>query len=73
MIIPLEKLLMYSGNKYEFTRGTMASFEKIGNIREYPEDDISWKVVPNILKLSLEGYFKYEKKTPQEIDEATEE
>lgn len=59
MIIPLDKLLTYNGNKYIFTKATMATVERIGNIKEYPEDDISWKVVPNILKLVLDETIKF--------------
>jgi hypothetical protein len=33
----------------------MKAVEKIANIKDYPEDDISWKVVPNILKMTLDG------------------
>jgi len=53
LIIPLDKLLMYNDNKYIFSKGVMKAIEKIGNISEYPEDDKSWKVVPNILELAL--------------------
>jgi len=54
MIITLDKLLTYGGNRYVFTKAAMKAVEKIGNIREYPEDDsVKWKVVPNILKLML--------------------
>lgn len=59
MIIPLDKLLTYNDNKYIFTKASMAAVEKIGNIRDYPEDDFSWKVVPNILKLTLDEDIKF--------------
>lgn len=60
MIIPLSKLLVYGGNKYIFTRACMDAVEKIGNMRKYPQDDSKWKVVPHILRLSLDGDFKFE-------------
>lgn len=53
MIIPMDKLHDYKGNKYIFTRSAMLAVEKIGNIKDYPEGDFSWKVIPNILKLCL--------------------
>ena len=59
MIIPLDKLLTYNGNKYIFSKASMAAVEKIGNIRDYPEDDRSWKVVQNILKLTLDEDVKF--------------
>lgn len=37
----------------------MKAVEKIANIKHYPEDDISWKVVPNILKLTLNETIHY--------------
>ena len=59
MIIPLDKLLTYDGNKYIFSKAAMAVVEKIGNLKEYPEDDKSWKVVPNILNLTLNEKIKH--------------
>jgi hypothetical protein len=60
MIIPLNKLLTFNGNKYIFTRASMVTVEKIGNIKEYPEDESKWKVVPNILKLMLDETVHYQ-------------
>ena len=60
MIIPLHKLLTLKGNKYVFTKATMSAVEKIGNMKDYPEDNKSWKVVPNILKLTLDERIKYD-------------
>ncbi|MBN1531665.1 MAG: hypothetical protein JXA20_03300 [Spirochaetes bacterium] len=60
MIIPLNKLLTFSGNKYIFTRASMVTVEKIGNIKEYPEDESKWKVVPNILRLMLDETIHYQ-------------
>ena len=60
MIIPMSKLLTLGGNKYVFTRATMNAVEKIGNMKDYPEDNKSWKVVPNILKLALDEKIKYD-------------
>jgi hypothetical protein len=53
MIIPLDKLLFYNANKYVFTKAAMNSVDKVANIRNYPERDTNWKVVPNILKILL--------------------
>ncbi len=59
MIIPFEKLLSVKDNKYVFTKALMRAVDKIGNIKEYPEENINWKVVPNIIKLVMEGKLKY--------------
>lgn len=59
MIIPLDKLLVYSNNKYVFTKAVMKAVDKVGNIEQYPESDLNWKVVPNVLKLSLEEKIKF--------------
>ena len=60
MIIPLDKLLRYNSNKYIFTRATMESVEKIGNIRKFPDDESKWKVVPHILRLVLQEDVKFD-------------
>jgi hypothetical protein len=59
VIIPLDKLLTYENNKYVFSRACMEAVEKIGNIRQFPEDSNKWKVVPNILKLVLNDNLHY--------------
>ena len=60
MIIPLDKLLIYNKNKYIFTKAVMKAVDKVGNIKDYPESDYNWKVVPNVLKLALEEKVKFE-------------
>jgi len=62
LIIPLDKLIKYSGNKYIFTRATMQAVDKIANIRNYPEENLNWKVVPNILKAMLDEDVKFDLK-----------
>ncbi|NLV68764.1 MAG: hypothetical protein GXY14_13925 [Spirochaetes bacterium] len=59
MIIPLDKLLIYSNNKYVFTKAVMKAVDKVANINDYPESDHNWKVVPNVLKLSLEEKIRF--------------
>jgi hypothetical protein len=51
--IPLDKLIAYNGNRYIFTRSAMLLVDRLGNIKDYPEEDENWKVVPNILDLLL--------------------
>lgn len=58
MIIPLDKLLTLNTNKYIFTKGVMKAVDLVGNIKDYPETDLNWKVVPNVLKLALDGEIK---------------
>ncbi|HDP80705.1 MAG TPA: hypothetical protein ENN21_07675 [Spirochaetes bacterium] len=59
MIIPLNKLVSFDKNRYIFTRASMQLVDRIGNIKEYPESDESWKVVPNIIKLMLDEKIHY--------------
>jgi hypothetical protein len=59
MIIPLNKLIAYKGNRYVFTRAAMNVVDKLGNVKEYPEEDTNWKVVPNILDLMFDGKINY--------------
>jgi len=58
MIIPLDKLLTLNSNKYIFTKGVMKAVDHVENIKNYPEEDLNWKVVPNVLKLALEDEIK---------------
>ena len=60
MIIPLDKLLTYRENKYVFTRAAMNSVDRIGNMSVYPENEESWKVVPNILKIVLDEKVQFQ-------------
>lgn len=60
MIIPLDKLLTYRENKYVFARAAMDAVDRIGNMDVYPENEESWKVVPNILSLILETRVKFQ-------------
>jgi hypothetical protein len=59
LIIPLEKLIAFNGNRYVFTRAAMIIVDKLGNLKDYPEQDESWKVVPNILNYLLNDKIKY--------------
>lgn len=59
MIIPLNKLIAYKGNRYVFTRAAMNVVDKLGNVKEYPEEDTNWKVVPNILDLMFDRKINY--------------
>jgi hypothetical protein len=59
VIIPFEKLLSIKENKYIFTKALMQAVDKIGNIKDYPEENINWKVVPNIIKLVMDGKLQY--------------
>jgi hypothetical protein len=59
MIIPLNKLIAYKGNRYVFTRAAMNVVDKLGNVKEYPEEDTNWKVVPNILDLMFDGKINF--------------
>lgn len=67
MIIPLDKLLVYSNNKYIFTKAVMKAVDRVGNINQYPESDLNWKVVPNVLKLALEEKVKFVYDDSQEL------
>ncbi len=58
MIIPLDKLQVYGENKYVFTRAAMSAVDKIANIEEYPEGNHNWKIVPHVLKITLDGNIK---------------
>ncbi len=59
MIIPLDKLISFKGNRYIFTKASMAMVDKLANIPEYPDGEDKWKVVPHILNIALNGKVSY--------------
>jgi len=59
MVIPLDKLMTYDKNKYVFTKAVMKAVDKVGNIQNYPEKNLNWKVVPHVLKMVLDGEIKF--------------
>lgn len=61
MIIPLRKLLAKTDNRFEFTKASMDAVTRLEKIRDYPESDHNWKIVPNILKLMLDERLQYRK------------
>lgn len=60
MIIPLNKLLSFNGNKYIFTRAAMEAVDKLDYIMSDIEGEDNWKTVPNILEIFLNGKLKYQ-------------
>lgn len=67
MRVPLDKLIGYGENKYVFTKAAIEAVDRIGNMNCYPDHDLSWKVVPNIMHLMLNDdiHFTY---TPNDHD-----
>ena len=59
MIISLEKLMNVRGNKYIFTKAANTAIDRRDNIKEYPEGERMWKVVPTVMQLLLEGKIKF--------------
>ena len=59
MIIPLDKLLTYDDNRYILTKAMMKAVDRINNVKNYPEENINWKVVPNIIKLMIDDKIKF--------------
>ncbi|MCX7678588.1 MAG: hypothetical protein N2316_05165 [Spirochaetes bacterium] len=60
MIIPLDKLVSYEGNRYMMTRAAMAVVDRIDALKDLMVEGEEWKIVPNVLKLMLEGEVKFE-------------
>lgn len=65
MIIALDKLLTFEGNRYILTKALMRAVDKVNNIKDYPEGNKNWKVVPNIIRLMLDDKLKYEFNEPE--------
>ena len=60
MIIPLNKLMSFNGNKYIFTRAAMEAVDKLDYIMGDIEGEDNWKTVPNILEMFLNEKLKYQ-------------
>ncbi|MDA3901756.1 MAG: hypothetical protein PF637_14690 [Spirochaetes bacterium] len=61
MIIPLDKLNALEINKFEFTKAAMQTVMRLNKIKNYPEPDLNWKIVPNVLNLLLKEDIHYVK------------
>jgi hypothetical protein len=61
LIIPLNKLNEFTGNKFEFSKAAMMAVTRLKNIKDYPEPDLNWKIVPNVLKLVLDDDIRFQK------------
>jgi hypothetical protein len=66
MIISLEKLMNVKGNKYIFTKATNTAIDRRDNIKDYPDGERMWKVVPTVLQLMLEEKIKFHMKKEEE-------
>ena len=67
MIIALDKLINLKGNKYLVTRATNLAIDRLGNIKDYPDEKtIGWKVVPCVLDMVLEEKIKFHQPEPEE-------
>ena len=73
MIISLDKLINTKGNKYMMTKATLLAVDRIGNIKGYPDDGRSWKVVPCVLSMVLNEKIKFHRVEPAEKPEETNE
>lgn len=60
MIIPLDKLVSYDGNRYIMTRAAMVAVDRVEALTDMMVEGEEWKIVPNILRLTLEGKIKFE-------------
>ncbi len=59
MIIPLDKLISFNENRYVFTRAAMDAVDKLSYLTNDIKGDETWKTVPNILEMFLNGRMKY--------------
>lgn len=59
MIISMDKLINVSGNRYVFTKAVLTAIDRKDNIQGYPHDDRGWKVVPHVLRMTLDNEIKF--------------
>lgn len=69
MILPLDKLLSYSGNKYVLTKAAMMAVDKKDKIDNFPENIPAWKTVPAVMKLMFDGSIKINEKLVEKESE----
>lgn len=60
MIIPLDKLVSYDQNRYIMTRAAMSVVDRIEALTDMMAEGEEWKIVPNVLRLVLDGKVKFE-------------
>jgi hypothetical protein len=68
MIIPLDKLISYDKNRYILTRASMGAVDRIEGLTDYLIEGEQWKIVPNILRLMLDGTVQFELLPEKEED-----
>jgi len=62
MIIPLDKLISFDENRYIMTRVAMATVDRIDSLTADMVEGEQWKIVPNVLRLMMNGAIKFEMK-----------
>ncbi len=60
MIIPLDKLVSYNQNRYIMTRAAMSVVDRIEAVTDMMTEGEEWKIVPNVLRMVLDGKVKFE-------------
>ena len=65
MIISLDKLINLKGNKYLVTRAANLAIDRLGNIKDYPDNGRGWKVVPCVLNMVLDEKIKFHRVAPE--------
>ena len=73
MIISLDKLINLKGNKYLVTRAANLAIDRLGNIKDYPDNGRGWKVVPCVLGMVLDEKIKVHRVAPEAAAAAEEE
>lgn len=66
MIIPLDKLNSFTGNKFEISKAAMMAVTRLHNIKNYPEPDLNWKIVPNVLQMVLDDQIHFQRSEESE-------
>jgi hypothetical protein len=69
MIIALDKLMNIGGNRYMFTKAVLTAIDRKDNIQNYPHEDRGWKVVPHVLRMTLDDEIKFLVKEKEEVKE----
>ncbi len=60
MIISIDKLVSYDQNRYIMTRAAMTVVDNIEAVTDMMIEGEEWRIVPNVLRLILDGKVKFE-------------
>lgn len=59
MNISLDDLINAKGNRYTLTKAAGIAIDRKDNIKNYPDAERTWKIVPIVMQMVLDGKIKF--------------